>query len=68
MYNGGSVADFCGGFSGTRRLAMLRRRVPENPPQKSATERPIIHVCKDEKSYCFCDIELFFLLKKCEVI
>ena len=53
MYNGSSVADFCGGFSGTRRLTMLRRRVPENPPQKSATEPPIINVCKDETSYCF---------------
>ena len=53
MYNGSSVADFCGGFSGTRRRSIVSRRVPENPPQKSATERPIINVCKDETSYCF---------------
>ena len=46
MYKGGSVADFFGGFSVTRRLAMLRRRVTENPPKKSATERPLIHVCR----------------------
>ena len=58
MYNGSSVADFCGGFSGTRRLTMLRRRVPENPPQKSATEPPIINVCKDETSY-----SILFIIK-----
>ena len=26
---------------------------PENPPQKSATERPSIDLCKVETSYCF---------------
>ena len=30
----------------------------KNPLTKFATERPIIHVCKIETSYCFCDIEL----------
>ena len=51
--NGGSVADFLRGFFFSRRLAMLRRREKNPPLTKSATERPIVPVCKIETSYCF---------------
>ena len=58
MYNGGSVAHFCGGFSGTRRLAMLRRRAPENPPKNVPQNAPL-YMCVRMKQVIFCDIELY---------
>ena len=47
---GRSVADFCGEFSGTRWRSIASRRVPENSPQKSATEPPLymcVLSCRD---------------------
>ena len=51
--NGGSLADFVRGIPLPRRLDMLRRRATKTPLTKSATERPIVPVCKVETSYCF---------------